>query len=207
MQIILPSVTMLFPSKEVDVDFQKVIEKAARTCYQSEDKIAEGTDKQLIQKLLNAKPNPHEAMLEFGWAAFRWVCDRGISHEIVRMRLASFAQESTRYVKYNDIEVIKPPGLNGSGYLNWVRACTEAETAYGNMLDAGYAPQIARSVLPTCLKTEINIGANFREWRHICKLRCCKKAHPQIQPLATQTLRYLYEIAPAVFADLAEKYL
>jgi len=147
-------------------------------------------------------------MIEHACASFKIVTDRGISHEIVRHRLASYAQESTRYVNYSNAKFgsecsfIEPPGLSEHARVDWIIACEEAEVAYFEMLRQDCSPQIARSVLPTCLKTEIVMTCNFREWRHFITLRASKAAHPQIRPLAIEIHRMLNDIAPNIFGDL-----
>ena len=145
-------------------------------------------------------------MIEHASASFRIITDRGISHEIVRHRLASYAQESTRYCNYtkdkfeNKITVICPPGLGEN--VAWLYACEQAEQAYLRLVREGVKPEIARSVLPTCLKTEIVMTANFREWRHFISLRGGKGAHPQIREIARGCLNLLMGYAPNVFGDL-----
>lgn len=178
------------------------IEAAARTCYKSEGLISPGSAAKLITKLAGMH---HDAMLEFGDATFRIVCDRGVSHEIVRHRIASYAQESTRYCNYasekrgGEIAVIMPPGLDEWQRREWEDAMLRAEAAYLNLVDHGAAPQIARSVLPTCLKTEICVKMNFREWLHFLKLRTAPAAHPQMREVAGMVRRELIDLCPEVF--------
>lgn len=188
-----------------------LIESAARVCYKSEELISPGSDERLIKSCMNKH---HMSVIEHGVASFRIICDRGISHEIVRHRIASYSQESTRYCNYSkdkfskSISVILPPGLNSNepndGFTAWELAMKAAESSYFALLDLGYSPQIARSVLPTCLKTELIMTANFREWRHFIDLREAKTAHPQIRPLAKAIRVILQEKCPAVFGDLQE---
>ena len=148
----------------------------------------------------------HHAMIEHAVASFRIITDRGISHEIVRHRVASFAHESTRYCNYsadkfeNQCSFIDPPGLDVNQRSHWYMACEFAERRYIDMLKAGCSPQIARSVLPTCLKTEIVMTANFRALLHFIKLRGSKAAHPQIRPIAHEINRILAEYAPSIFS-------
>ncbi len=184
---------------------EQIIEQAGRTCYKSEELIDKFSAALFIQKLIKMK---HDAMLEHASASFRIVCDRGISHEIVRHRIASYAQESTRYCNYsknkfkNEITVIEPLDLSNLQEIDWRIACSFAEKKYFDMIRTGTSPQIARSVLPTCLKTEIVMTANFREWRHFIKLRSSKSAHPQIRPIAKNICKILMSYAPNVFNDL-----
>ena len=202
-------------------DSEQLIELAGRTCYKSEDKIGPGTAAKFINMVID---RGHYSVLEHASATFRIVCDRGISHEIVRHRLASYSQESTRYCNYGkdkfgaEISVIAPLGLDDAGilksspydltytpYLDWLRTCESAEATYFNLLQAGVLPQTARSVLPTCLKTEIVMTCNFRVWRHFLLLRTALTAHPQVREIADMILKQLRAIAPDVFAGLGEK--
>lgn len=179
------------------------IERCGRVCYQSEDNITDGSAEKFVRMLIR---RGHESVLEHASLSVRFVVDRGISHEIVRHRIASYSQESTRYCGYGDgIAVIKPPGIERgtNAYLNWYFGCQNAETAYRDMLSSGISPQIARSVLPTCVKTEIVMTANLREWRHFLRLRMDKAAHPQIREIACKLYDQLAEMAPVVFEDLA----
>lgn len=158
-----------------------LIERCGRVCYKSEDKITDTSKYKFVEMLLK---RGHEAVLEHASATYLLITDRGVTHELVRHRLASYCQESTRYCNYgNEITVVEPPGLSDYDAKEWRQACGIAETCYKNLLAGGQSPQIARSVLPTCLKTEITITANFREWRHIFKLRTSAAAHPQIREL------------------------
>ena len=193
----------------------KKIEKVARVCYKSEDKIADGTAEKMVRALVRSN---HHAMLEHFSFSVKFIVDRGVSHEIVRHRVASFAQESTRYCNYGakggEITVIEPCYLSAGAstvenwhrkYGAWESACMEAEDSYMLMLEAGSTPQEARAVLPTSLKTEIVMTANLREWRHFFSLRACGstgKPHPQILEVAVPLLKELKERIPVVFDDL-----
>ena len=166
----------------------KRIEKAGRTCYKSEDRITEESAKSFVQKLIE---RGHESVLEHESITVRFVCDRGVSHEIVRHRLASYSQESTRYCNYSGdrfgsgLTVIKPCFLKEKtgAYTSWITAMFVAEKEYFAMLNWGCTPQEARSVLPNSTKTEVVMTANLREWRHFLKLRTAKAAHPQMREL------------------------
>jgi thymidylate synthase (FAD) len=162
-----------------------------------------------IQMLLK---RGHESVLEHASASLCLICDRGISNELVRHRLASYSQESTRYCNYgkkNEITVIRPSGISSTTDLDiyniWVEACDEAETGYLALLAKGVSPQVARSVLPTCLKTEVVMTANFREWRHFLKLRLSPAAHPDMRELAGMIRDHLIVIAPTVFDEFKGK--
>jgi len=185
MRIEQPSVKLLWVTPSAD----KVIEEAGRTCYKSEQKITELSSEKFVRKLYK---EGHHAMLEHASASVRVITDRGITHEIVRHRIASYAQESTRFVNYSKSEyegsigIIVPPSIidNEQKQAIWHKAIIAAEKAYFDLLDIGCAPQIARSVLPTCTKSEIVMTMNLREWLHFFKLRTAKNAHPQIREIA-----------------------
>ena len=199
--IVKPEVELIFVTPEAE----KIIEKAGRCCYKSEDKITENSASQFVEKLCHV--NKHESVLEHAVATFRFVTDRGVTHELVRHRLISPSQESTRYCNYakgkfnHQISVIQPPGLddNPQAFCAWKNSVDAAEVAYLLMLNAGCTPQIARSVLPTCLKTEIFVTANLREWKHIFKMRCDIKAHPQIREIMLIAENILKAEVPSIF--------
>ena len=185
----------------------KRIEKAGRTCYKSEDRITEESAKSFVRMLIE---RGHESVLEHASITVRFVCDRGVSHEIVRHRLASYSQESTRYCNYsgdrfrNKITFIKPCFLEEGtgGYKLWKQAMFIAEKEYFELLNLGCTPQEARSVLPNSIKTEVVMTANLREWRHFLKLRTAKAAHPQMRELTVPLLHELQERIPVVFDDI-----
>lgn len=202
MKRVHPSVELLWITPEAE----RQIELAGRTCYKSEDKISEDSARKFTMRM---RKSGHHAMIEHAAASFRIITDRGITHEIVRHRLASYAQESTRYCNYgtdkfgNECSFIEPPNLDGPQRSLWIEACEFAEKKYFAMLAAGCSAQIARSVLPTCLKTEIVMMANMREWRHFISLRGALSAHPQIRPIAYLVWEILMKYAPSIFEDLS----
>lgn len=165
-------------------NIQEIIELAGRTCYKSEGKIKEGSAWEFAHRMVLSG---HHAMIEFGFVIVRFVTNRAIANEFVRHRLASYAQESTRWVKYRgDIEFIRPYGWAHWMHESrscWMDAMLTIEKCYHELLESGCRPQFARGVLPLDLKTEIVVGANIREWRHIFKLRMAKDAHPQFKQL------------------------
>lgn len=190
------------------------LEHIARVCYKSEgtvDSINLGRTKEFIRRLIK---NGHDAMLEHGYISVEFVTDRGVSHELVRHRMASYAQESTRYCNYSqnrfggEIAVIMPSYIpddpDNKGYQYWYDSCLKAENRYFVLLDDGWSPQQARAVLPTCLKTQIVVTANYREWRHILRLRCAKDAHPQMQALMKPLLEELHGKFDVLFDDIYE---
>jgi len=187
-----------------DIDGDKIlknIERIARICYKSEAKITNESAQAFVKMLINLG---HEAMLEHESISVKLITDRGVSHELVRHRLCSFAQESTRYCNYRNtggITVIIPVNI-GDNFDTWRNAMEYAERAYLNLISAGISPQIARSVLPNSLKTEIIVTANLREWRHILKLRVSPFAHPQIRELLKLVLEEFKIKIPIVFDDI-----
>jgi thymidylate synthase (FAD) len=204
MKIINPSIELIWITPDPEIK----IENVGRTCYKSENKITKFSATGFVQRM---RKSGHHAMLEHASASFRIITDRGISHEIVRHRIASYAQESTRYCNYskdkfgNECSFILPPDMTAQQNALWTIACIRAEQIYFDMLIEDCLPQIARSVLPNCLKTEIVMTANFREWRHFITLRLSKAAHPQIRPIARQICNILFNYAPSIFGDLHEK--
>ena len=196
-----------------DINGQGILRKIeiiARTCYKSEGKITEDSAGKMVSRLIK---NGHEAMLEHCSVTVKFVCDRGISHELVRHRLASFAQESTRYCNYanedfgSEITFIKPFFLEeGTESWNaWLTAMQTAESCYFKMLDFGCSAQQARSVLPNSLKTEVIMTCNLREWRHFFKLRAAGTTgapHPQMLELTVPLLLKLKEVIPIIFDDI-----
>lgn len=206
MKIIEPSVELINPIPyEVALN---TIEIAGRTCYQSEDRMtadsAEGFIRRIIQR-------GHESVLEHVSVTARFICDRGVSHEIVRHRIGSYSQESTRYCNYSkgrfnrEIQVIRPFFWNRGEehYDLWRNICALAERQYLYMLDCDATPQEARAVLPNSLKTTLVIVTyDIREWRHFLRLRCDPAAHPQMQQAANMAKNPLTQWGPVFFEDL-----
>jgi len=184
-------------------DLLQTIEAAGRTCYKSEDKITPDSAAGFVARM---RDRGHHAMVEFGDIIARFVTNRGVTHELVRHRLFSFAQESTRYVRYDGkMEFIRPCWWEDSTPAQqetWETAMKDAETYYLELLKSGWRPEQAREVLPNSLKTEIVVKGNIREWRHMFALRCSKKAHPQIRALMIPLLSELNKRLPVVFEDL-----
>lgn len=183
------------------------LEYCGRVCYKSEDKIAEGTAEKFLRNIIK---RGHEAVLEHVSITVKFICDRGVSHEIVRHRMASYCQESTRYCNYSregfgsEITVIAPCYFipDSIGWQEWENDCKRAERSYFNLLAYGYTPQEARAVLPNSLKTEVVMTANIREWRHFLKLRTAPAAHPQMREVAIMLLEKLKERVPVLFEDI-----
>lgn len=209
MKIIEPGFKILHMANRREI--YQTIEKAARLCYKSEEKITPDSAEPLIRRLIKSG---HESVIEHMSIVVLFTCDRGISHELVRHRLCSFSQESTRYASYNkvkfgkEITVIRPIFWPTSHplYMPWKNSCLAAERAYMRLLDNGAKAQEARSVLPNSLKTEIVTTANLREWRHILTLRCGKAAHPQIRQIMLPLLDTLHQVIPVFFESIYKKH-
>ena len=196
MQIIQPCAELL--GEPDGIEMLRRVERCGRVCYKSEWRITGDSYAGFVRKIL---ANGHEAVLEHASATVRVVCDRGVSHEIMRHRMASYCQESTRYVAYDDIEVVCPQGLNDEQFSAWEAAMLACEAAYKQLREQGCAPQIARSVLPNALKTELMMTANLREWRHFFRLRLAPGAHPQMREVAALILEELKAEIPIVFDE------
>jgi thymidylate synthase (FAD) len=221
MLLVKPSAEIL----AVSLDALQLIEAAGRTCYKSEDKITDTSAPAFAAMILK---RGHESVVEHASATVRFVCDRGVSHEIVRHRIASYSQESTRYVNYGhadhigfiiplwcDIAEGEYPfdqTLNADtseeiAMKTWFEAMLDAERYYLKLIKLGWRPEQARSVLPNSLKTEIVMTANLREWRHFFKLRTSAAAHPQMREVAIPLLAEMKERIPVIFDGLVQEYL
>ena len=207
MKIIKPSVEVLD-----DLDGNEIlrkIERIGRVCYKSEEKIASESSKVFIANILKSG---HESVIEHEKVSVRFICDRGVSHEIVRHRIASYSQESTRYCNYSkdkfgkEITVIKPLFWEDDSqeYKVWYDTMLHLEQAYQQLIQMGAKPQEARSILPNSLKTEIVVTMNLREWRHFFKLRTAANAHPQMREIACMALDKLRSEIPIIFDDIME---
>ena len=213
MKIIKPDVQFITPIDGATI--LKRLEQCGRVCYKSEDKITEGSAEKFVAGIIK---RGHEADLEHCSFTVKFICDRGVSHEIVRHRMASYCQESTRYCNYGkgkfgeEITVIKPcfwdENTLGEKVKTdcWKIAMRDAEDAYFALLDEGCSPQEARSVLPNSLKTEVVMTANIREWRHFLKLRCSPAAHPQMREVALILLDKVHWLIPVCFDDIWSEY-
>lgn len=228
MKVIKPYYEILTPINGMQI--LKQIEMAGRVCYKSEDKISDDSAPKFVKMLID---RGHEAMIEHGGIiSVKFVCDRGVSHELVRHRIASFAQESTRYCnyakdkfgnqiiyiqpcwfKFNDYTMLKseelielvinPPDTMPDDEYLWLQNMLNAEINYNKLIDSsGWQPQQARSILPNSLKTEIVVTMNMRELRHFFKLRTAKAAHPQMRELTIPLLKQLQDEIPVLFDDI-----
>ena len=189
----------------------KSIEVAGRVCYRTDSSATvEGT----CDFVRNRITTGHHSVIEHQSISVIIITDRGVTHEIVRHRLASYSQESTRYCNYskdrfgNEITVVLPVWFSldkdddNEEFLRWYSAMRESEVAYFDLLELGQTPQQARSVLPNSLKTEIVMTANLREWRHFFSLRCSPAAHPQMRSLAVSMLMGFKKTVPVIFDDI-----
>jgi thymidylate synthase (FAD) len=207
-KVILPEVKMIYPlSKDQCREILENIEQASRVCYKSES-----NSEKLYDYLKDKIERGHESVIEHSMVTFRIICDRGVSHELVRHRIASYSQESTRYCNYGkdkfgkELTFIKPCFWeeDSDEYVAWHDLCRASELTYLTLLNYGTTPQEARSVLPNSLKTEIVVTMNLREWRHFLKLRLSKAAHPQMREIAFMVFKNLkYNFGP-IFFDLEE---
>jgi len=194
---------------EDEIDGERILknlERYGRTCYKSEDRITPESAREFVARILKGG---HESVIEHEKVTVRIICDRGVAHEIVRHRIASYSQESTRYCNYKSrgIRVIEPFFFVGDNkkYQIWLSTMHACEDAYNALIKAGATPQEARSVLPNSLKTEIIITYNLREWRHFFRLRCSKQAHPQMREVIIPLLQEFKRRIPVIFDDIAEE--
>lgn len=215
MKIVEPKYEILTDISEGGIKELQQIERVARVCYKSEDKITPDGEsaKKLVRFLVKQE---HEAMLEHSQLSVLFTCDRGVANELVRHRIASFAQESTRYCNYAGEKfggelsfIISHYLFDSTGseksrrmYAQWESSCKDDENYYMHLIDLGMRPEQARCVLPLCLKTEIVVTANYREWRNIFKLRTPVAAHPQMRELMCPLLKELQSKIPLVFDDI-----
>ncbi len=191
--MLLMSPEVRVPASQLDEAVMLRLERCARICYKSEDKMDDKHNETFLQRIVNSG---HESVIEHEKVTALFIIDRGISHELVRHRIGSYSQESTRYCNYgkdkfgSEISVIKPffytPGTEN--YTLWEQSCLLAEKNYLELLALGSTPQEARAILPNCLKTEIAVTYNIREWRHFFKMRCALAAHPQMRQVAIPLL-------------------
>lgn len=238
----------IYGKEGIGRDALRLIEKAGRVCYKSEDKATSNSMLKFTERILE---RGHESVIEHSAMTVRFIIDRGVSHELVRHRLISPSQESTRYCNYvnnDEISVIEPfffdpyeegklvnvpsmhnydmrasdisPSLFQDGVKSleilpfsvsimmnsfdvWFLTCLWTQWGYLTLINEfNKSPQQARSVLPNSLKTEIVVTANFREWRHILKLRCAKAAHPQMREIMIPLHEECRRLIPVIFDDL-----
>lgn len=212
MKIIEPSFRWLDGKLPDGHAILKNIATAGRVCYQSEPNTS---DALFVLKIIE---RGHESVLEHEKISVRIICDRGVSHELVRHRIASYSQESTRYCNYskdkfgNELTFIRPQWANVADFDDWsanrwCAAMQSAEEAYFDLLQDGWTPEQARSVLPNSLKTEVVMTANIREFRHFFRLRCSPASHPQMRQIALMLLGAFADAVPVVFEDLRSEFI
>lgn len=200
MIIIQPSATVEWIESSAEIMLR--LERCGRTAYKSEDKITEGSATKFIQMIIR---RGHLSVLEHVAVSARVTCDRGISHEIVRHRIASYTQKSTRYCTYGKKGEVMfiPPSIVGARRAEilavWKNLAEYAEDAYLTMIRMGATPQEARSVLPNSLETEIVMTMNLREWLHFFKLRTSSAAHPDMQIVAKLLQTEFQRHLPVIF--------
>ena len=205
MKITQPQV--LVPQDNFNSNLLKKLERYARVCYKSEGKMKPDGDPDFLKSKLSLG---HESVIEHEKATVMFVVDRGISHEIVRHRIAAYSQESTRYCSYNndkfgnEITVIEPFFFKNdvNKYVTWRETCQFLEDQYFNLLNLNCSAQESRSILPNSLKTEIIVTYNMREWRHFFKLRCSSAAHPQMRQVTIPLLLMFKERLSVLFDDI-----
>jgi len=206
MRIITPGFE--FVQKPDGEQILRNLEYIGRVCYKSEDKITSDSAAKFVGILIK---NGHESVIEHEKITVKITCDRGISHEIVRHRLASYSQESTRYCNYNkekfgsELTFIRPDFWkdNPQKYAVWEQTMAQVEKAYLQLIETGAAPDEARAVLPNSLKTEIVMTMNLREWRHFFVLRTSPKAHPQMREITIPMLKAFQQAVPVIFDDIS----
>ena len=205
MKIIEPSVELV---QNLNTDeIMKHIEKAGRVCYKSESNISDTSAEKFIANIVKSG---HESVIEHISVTFKIICDRGVTHEIVRHRIASYSQESSRYCDYSgnkfggELTFIKPCfwSEDDENFKLWQKTMAEIEQVYLTMRKNNARPEQARSILPNSLKTEIFVTMNLREWRHFLKLRTDKRAHPQMREVAIKIYKILNEKLPVIFSDI-----
>ena len=214
MEKMIQSYEILTPISEGAQEELKFIESVARTCYKSEPKFDD--DQATMRFVDGLVRRGHLAMLEHSNLSVKFTVDRCVSHEMVRHRLASFAQESTRWCNYAkdkfgaEIKIISPDFSMATdpeeARIRFETACLFAEKTYINLIDELKVPaQIARRVLPHALKTEVVITANYREWMHILELRSAPDCDPEMQEIMTELLAELQKRIPIIFDRVGEK--
>ena len=209
MQIINSKVEFVTPIDREDII--KRIETAGRTCYKSESNITEESASKFVKAIVKSG---HHSVIEHVHLTVRITTNRGVSHEIVRHRLANYSQESSRYVDYTKdkfggqvkfIDIREGfPELSDDLYKEWLYGCQSSEACYQALKENGAHTDIARSVLNNSVSTEIVMTANLREWLHFCKIRSGKDAHPEIRVIAYKLLKEFKDKLPEVFDSVGK---
>lgn len=216
MKIIKPYAKILdLPDREAGIKLLKKIEWCARISHRSEDAQTDDSWERIIQSVV--MNHCDFSVIEHASVSVDAVMDRGISHEWVRHRLFSFTQSSTRFINHTKKippEFIQPElseeverAYNGeqielSPQQLWQHSINTAENTYRKLIEAGYAPQIARSVLPNSLSTRIITSGNLRNWRHFLLMRTTKETHPQMREITIPLLEEFRAKIPLLFDDI-----
>ena len=205
MKIVNPSFELL---RNIDPsEILKNIELYGRVCYKSEGLITEDSANPFIRRILKSG---HESVIEHEKVTVKIICDRGVTHEIVRHRIASYSQESTRYCNYSkdkfgsELTFIKPFfwSEDSKEYEIWKNQMQSIEDNYISLIQLGATPEQARIILPNSLKTEIVVTMNLREWRHFFKLRTSNRAHPQMREISIPLFKKMRKMFPPIFEDI-----
>lgn len=196
MQLVKPSAEILFITENP----LQLIEQAGRVCYKSEEKITAESAEPFIKSIIKMG---HESVLEHGVATVRFITDTGVSHELVRHRMASYSQESSRYCNYgkDGVKFIIPGDFTLDKDDLWLLDCLEKH--YNLCLAKGRTPQQARYFLPKGLKTELIMTCNFREWRHLFLLRAANASHPMMREVIRPLLHDFMTRIPVIFDDIS----
>jgi len=206
MKIIQPSFRLSTPYKDELTIFDgirmlKFIEQQARISHRSEDKQTENSWERFI---------PAVVMQHGDWSVTEHVSitatirvDRGVTHELVRHRLFSFTQESTRFVRYKEgIEYVYPEDAPEGCFVNWDLAMQVCENTYEELLKLGWRPQEARSVLPNALAATIVVTGNLRNWRHFMLMRTSRETHPDFRRISIPMLEEFKRVVPLLYDDI-----
>ena len=197
MRITEPEVTLLAVSPRAE----KLIEEAGRTCYLSFDKMDDTSEANFVRRCIK---NGHHSILEHATASFRIRgASRAFTHQLVRHRVASFSQQSQRYVSEDEFNYVVPPDIQASPEAGALfdEFLETARTTYRRLREMGIKKEDARFVLPNALESEIVFSANFRELRHVFALRCARGAQWEIRGVCLAMLRLMQAEAPSVFGD------
>ncbi|MFI4911720.1 MAG: FAD-dependent thymidylate synthase [Sedimentisphaeraceae bacterium JB056] len=183
----------------------KVIEQAGRTCYMSFEKMNASSAEDFIRRIVRAG---HESVLEHAYATFRIRgCSRAMTHQLVRHRLMGISQQSQRYVNEDAFDYVVPEAMPAEHLDDYKNDMQIIQKMYEKWKDRGLKREDARFVLPNACCSEIVVSANFREWRHVIRMRTSHKAQWEIRAAAKEILRVLSENSRAVFGDLADEIL
>lgn len=204
MMIVEPYAVMMdVPDGAAGVALLKKIEWCGRISHRSEESQTRESWERFIRAVVLGKGD--WSIVEHAVVTVDAIVDRGITHEWVRHRLASYTQESTRFVNYEKkmpASFIVPVGLTEPSYAEWKLAIRAAEASYKALLDVGCSPQIARSVFPNALASRIVTTCNLRNWRHFLLMRTTREAHPQMRQVTLPLLREFQEKIPILFDDI-----